>query len=75
MPSSPVQWFMFFGCVVVVYILFRGSCALLYDACGWVLQIVGPEEPKPANTLTQGLRAAFFWSCILLLSFLAWNLI
>jgi len=65
----------FLACVIIVYVLFRGSCAILYDGSGWVLQRLNPEE-YPEESVNAGYGSAvFFWICILLLSVLTWKLI
>ncbi len=67
--------FVFLGCVIVVYILFRGGCAILYDGSGWVLQRLNPEEYAEEGGQSGYGSAVFFWICILLLSILAWKLV
>ena len=65
----------FLACVIVVYILFRGTCAILYDGSGWVLQRLNPEEYADEGATAGYGSTVFFWICILLLSVLAWKLI
>jgi hypothetical protein len=67
---------LFLVCVIFVYIVFRGSCAILYDGCGWVLQRFNPDVCSEEEETKAGYGSTvFFWICILLLSVLAWKLL
>jgi len=38
MPAGFAEWFAVVLCVLAAYILFRGSCCVIYDIANWIVE-------------------------------------
>jgi len=46
MPTYPYQWFQIAGCTLAAYLMFRGSCLVIHNACCFILIKMGFAEEK-----------------------------